>query len=53
MEYGAERSERCLDCWNLIKGHVVPSISPRLYSWTNRGGPSNLVTEPEGLESKP
>jgi hypothetical protein len=35
------------------KSSLTPSISPEFYSWIGRGGPSNLVSEPGGLEFEP
>jgi hypothetical protein len=28
--------------WNLIKDSLTPSISPRFYGWTDRGGAFSL-----------
>jgi hypothetical protein len=42
-----------VECWNLIKDPLTPSISPEFYSRADRGGSSNMVSEPEGLEFEP
>jgi hypothetical protein len=43
-----------VECWNMIKGPLTPSISPEFYSRADRGGgSSNMVSEPEGLEFEP
>jgi hypothetical protein len=41
------------NCWNLIKCPLAPSISPRLYSRTGRGGPSIWYPRQEVLSSSP
>jgi hypothetical protein len=37
----------------LIKDSLAPSISHGFYSWIDRRGPSNMISEPGGLEFEP
>jgi hypothetical protein len=48
-----KEEEEVIKLLNLIKGLITHSISPKFYSWTDRRGSSNMVSESGGLEFEP
>jgi hypothetical protein len=50
---GGRTTRSCAPCWNLIKSSLIPSILPEFYSWTDRGGRYNVISELGGIEFEP